>query len=44
MAGSTTPAALSTADIERLIRDAGRLPIERDTLYNVVRMPQVATA
>ena len=39
MAGSTTPAALSTAQIERIIRDAGREPIERDTLYNVVRVP-----
>jgi aminodeoxyfutalosine synthase len=39
MAGSSTPAALSTGDIERLIRDAGREPIERDTLYNVVRVP-----
>lgn len=39
MAGSQTPAALSTAEIERIIRDAGREPIERDTLYNVVRVP-----
>jgi len=39
MAGSSTPTALSTDDIERLIRDAGREPIERDTLYNVVRIP-----
>ena len=31
--------ALSTDQIERLIRDAGREPIERDTLYNVVRVP-----
>jgi aminodeoxyfutalosine synthase len=38
-AGSTTPTALSTDDIEDLIRDAGREPIERDTLYNVVRVP-----
>jgi aminodeoxyfutalosine synthase len=44
MAGSKTPTALSTSDIERLIRDAGRAPIERDTLYNVVRVPQLATA
>jgi aminodeoxyfutalosine synthase len=40
MAGSTTPSALSTAQIERIIRDAGREPIERDTLYNVVRVPE----
>jgi aminodeoxyfutalosine synthase len=39
MAGSTTPAALSVADIERLIVAAGREPIERDTLYNIVRIP-----
>jgi aminodeoxyfutalosine synthase len=38
-AGSSTPSALSTADIERLVVDAGREPIERDTLYNVVRVP-----
>ncbi len=43
MAGSSTPTALSTGDIERLIRDAGREPIERDTLYNVVRIPQLTT-
>ena len=40
MAGSSTPTSLSTDDIEQLIRDAGREPIERDTLYNVVRIPQ----
>jgi aminodeoxyfutalosine synthase len=39
MAGSSTPTSLSTSDIERLICDAGREPIERDTLYNVVRVP-----
>ena len=39
MAGSTTPAALSVGDIEQLIVAAGREPIERDTLYNVVRVP-----
>jgi 2-iminoacetate synthase ThiH len=39
MAGSSTPTSLSTRDIEQLIWDAGREPIERDTLYNVVRVP-----
>jgi aminodeoxyfutalosine synthase len=43
MAGSTTPSALSTGEIEQLIRDAGREPVERDTLYNIVRIPAVAT-
>lgn len=37
MAGSRTPEALSTTDIERLIRAAGRVPVERDTFYNVVK-------
>ena len=36
MAGSTTPEAMTTREISRLIRAAGREPIERDTLYNVV--------
>jgi aminodeoxyfutalosine synthase len=36
MAGSRTPEALSTADIRRLIRAAGREPLERDTLYRVI--------
>jgi aminodeoxyfutalosine synthase len=36
MAGSRTPVVLSTADIERLIRAAGRVPVERDSLYRPV--------
>jgi aminodeoxyfutalosine synthase len=40
MAGARTPVALSTDDIRRLIRNAGRLPVERDTLYNVVTGPE----
>ncbi len=36
MAGARTPEALTTEDISGLIRVAGRDPIERDTLYNVV--------
>ena len=43
MAGARTPFALSTSEIEQLIRDAGREPIERDTLYNVVRPPRRGT-
>ena len=37
MAGSQAPEALSTTEIERLIRAAGREPVERDTFYNVIR-------
>ncbi len=36
MAGARTPEIMTTAAIRRLIRNAGRLPVERDTLYNVV--------
>jgi aminodeoxyfutalosine synthase len=39
MAGSDTPEALTTSAIERLIRAAGRVPCERDTLYNLVGSP-----
>jgi aminodeoxyfutalosine synthase len=36
MAGSRTPVAMTTAEIRRLIRTAGREPLERDTLYRVI--------
>ena len=36
MAGARTPEAMTTRQLERLIRAAGREPVERDTLYNVV--------
>jgi aminodeoxyfutalosine synthase len=39
MAGARTPETLNTSDIRRLIRRAGREPVERDTLYNVVTGP-----
>jgi len=42
MAGSRTPEAMSPSDIRRLIRAAGRDPVERDTLYNVVTGPEAA--
>ena len=42
MAGSDTPEAMTTTAIRRLIRAAGREPVERDTLYNVVTGPEVA--
>jgi aminodeoxyfutalosine synthase len=35
-AGATTPEFMSRGDLERLIRAAGRVPVERDTLYNRV--------
>ena len=35
-AGATTPQGMARKDLERLIREAGRVPIERDTLYHPV--------
>lgn len=35
-AGSDTPQELTVAEIRRLIEEAGRVPVERDTLYNEV--------
>jgi aminodeoxyfutalosine synthase len=40
MAGARTPEAMTTGAIRRLIRAAGREPVERDTLYNVVTGPE----
>jgi aminodeoxyfutalosine synthase len=39
MAGARTPESMTTSAIRRLIRVAGRDPVERDTLYNVVTGP-----
>src|SRR6201984_2794538 len=46
-AGATTPEHLTRAELERLIRAAGRVPVERDTRYNPVdrvKMPFRPTA
>jgi aminodeoxyfutalosine synthase len=40
MAGARTPEAMTTSDIRRLIRAAGREPVERDTLFNVITCPE----
>jgi aminodeoxyfutalosine synthase len=36
-AGSRSPSGLTVEQLVRLIQEAGRVPVERDTLYNVVR-------
>jgi aminodeoxyfutalosine synthase len=36
-AGSRSPGALTVEQLVRLIQEAGRMPVERDTFYNVVR-------
>ena len=46
-AGATTPQHMTRAGLERLIRAAGRVPFERDTMYNRVdrsKMPLPAAA
>jgi aminodeoxyfutalosine synthase len=46
-AGATTPEHLTRGELERLIRAAGCVPVERDTLYNAVdrtKMPFSPTA
>jgi aminodeoxyfutalosine synthase len=35
-AGATTPQKVQRAELVQWIRDAGRVPVESDTLYNVV--------
>ena len=42
MAGSQTPEGMTTAALTRLVRAAGREPLERDTFYNIVNIPQVS--
>lgn len=36
-AGASTPEMLTRSALHRLIREAGRVPVERDTLYNTLR-------
>jgi aminodeoxyfutalosine synthase len=36
-AGAETPQALTVDELKRLIVEAGRIPVERDTLYRVVK-------
>ena len=38
MAGAETPAGLAREQLFRIIRDAGKVPVERDALYNVVQV------
>jgi aminodeoxyfutalosine synthase len=38
MAGSTVPQALLERDLHRLIRAAGRVPAERDSFYEILRV------
>jgi 2-iminoacetate synthase ThiH len=35
---------MTTAQLSRLVRAAGREPLERDTLYNIVNVPAAEPA
>ncbi|NIS74543.1 MAG: aminofutalosine synthase MqnE, partial [Deltaproteobacteria bacterium] len=37
-AGARTGQELTVSEIVALIRQAGRIPVQRDTLYNVVKV------
>ena len=43
MAGAETPQAMSPNEIVRIIQNAGRTPVERDTLYNVIAEGEALT-
>jgi len=43
MAGSDTPEIMTVQQLRQLIREAGRIPVERDTLYKELK-PQSVTA
>ena len=43
MAGADTPEIMTVQELRRIIREAGRDPVERDTLYKELKpMPQTA--
>ena len=44
MAGSSTPEGMTTTELSRLVRAAGREPLERDTLYNIITPPAAEPA
>ncbi|MBD3867017.1 MAG: aminofutalosine synthase MqnE [Acidobacteria bacterium] len=42
MAGATSPEGMSMAELERLVRDGGRVPVQRDSLYNILEPTDAA--
>ena len=38
LSGATTPAGVAREQLFRMIRDAGKVPVERDALYNVIKV------
>jgi aminodeoxyfutalosine synthase len=35
-AGSVNPGGLSVKNVRKIIKETGKIPVERDTVYNVV--------
>jgi aminodeoxyfutalosine synthase len=44
MAGAKTPVGLTMEELQRLVRDAGRVPVQRDSLYHELRRFETAAA
>jgi aminodeoxyfutalosine synthase len=44
MAGSSAPQRVTEAGLRRMIEQAGRVPVERDTIYRPVRAEEMAGA
>jgi aminodeoxyfutalosine synthase len=42
MAGAGTSQQLSRPELERIVREAGFVPVERDTLYNPIGQAPIA--
>jgi cyclic dehypoxanthinyl futalosine synthase/aminodeoxyfutalosine synthase len=42
LSGAQTPAGVAREQLFRMIRDAGKIPVERDALYNIVGGPEIA--
>ncbi len=41
LSGAQTPAGLAREQLSRMIRDADKIPVERDALYNLVEGPEM---
>ena len=44
MAGSVAPQLVTEAGLRRMIEEAGRVPVERDTIYRPIRAAELAAA
>ena len=42
MAGAPTPESMTPRELEHLVRAAGRNPVQRDTLYNIIEEPELS--